>query len=921
MLERAVSKTYGENELKTDCNALRDFFCTNSEPDQSHATQSARVRSSSAACLQAQALVEKHIGKVLQELEAQAGLSQSVMNGSAGAQQEAPRPSQDMHSEEDIQFFNNFQPILDYNIPGRSDPLEDPMISVINYTQLLERAGTAPLEVLCFKSTEPENLFNTIRGEIDARGFLKWRVVPISPAHKTIQPHLFFQVSRSHDTKNATVNEADVLQPMTFDAPEPAGSPMNSFDERISPELDSCIDAGIEPRADPENLSAFEIPVVPKSPAISSSESQFPGGSALSSAVDRQRRPQIVLHPVEVSEENENASGCSMTPAHRLQQRKNLKRQDHVQQCRNMPRDSVVHSAMVRKVSDLSGAVPAAQGGVDTDLELEDRGCESSDGNEGACDDAGSEWSGAEGDSESEYESKEDNNSNASDMSGSCVHSDEETGYRTESDEFCVTSSAREGSSATRKRLRRKAIVPTDPNKIEEDNTLIEHHCREVRADRSVPLTTLITEKNYTDPSRDRPAKCPQIPKDSMVRGCQPGDILAVPNTYLKESINFNFFDKFGPLSFHICLVVFNDDEAEELTLRRLTPLTIFGQTCLHAARTGGLQLGPVVYSLKEIEAASEGHIILKIKHDADAEKAAILTTLSASSAGSKRDNEDYRKLDEAGILVLCDAGKRKIAHELISRGRTGGMSSAMNDPQLKPWEAVRKKLTLDRFFDWADEYHENKSTDGVNREIVSRSLLYLDLTADVQQSVGDKTAFVTNSKKSDSDCSPALRAAIGNMDSILQRIAEGVERVVLESGGGGCGKSSGPLDQVSHWTTLFCIQESLKGSGKVAKKQGAETPDNFHSRFLNFCSQSLEYYVDADVAVFCSAERPTHGSHFKDEFGFVICAWDVQVISTSLQRSCRLQVLRGEKRISYKPCKPGDLNLAVAPPSQDLDR
>ncbi len=589
-----------------------------------------------------------------------------------------------------------------------------------------------------------------------------------------------------------------------------------------------------------------------------------------------------------------------------------------------------MHSAMVSKVSDLIGTVPVAQKGIETDLELEDRDYESSNGDEGAGDDvpsdADSEWSGEHGDSESDLE-KNGGNSEASDMSGSCVNSEDETGNSTESDEFCVTGSARDGSPV--KRLRRKVIVPTDPdpNKIEEDNTLVEHHCREVRADRSLPLTPLITEKNYADPSRDRPAKCPQIPKDSMVRGSRPGDILAVPNAYLKRSIDFNFFDHFGPLSFHICLVVSNSDEAEELTLRRLIPLTIFGQTCLHAARTGGFPLGPVVYSLKEIGAAPEAHIILKIKHDAEAEKAAILTTLSASTSGSKRDNEDYRKLDEAGILVLCNAGKRKIAHELISRGRIEGRSSSVNDPQLKPWEALRKQLTLYRFFDWVDEYHKNDPTDGVNRDVVSRSLLYLDLTADVQRSVGDKTAFVTNSKKSDSDCSPALRAAIGDMDSILQRIAEGVERVVLESSGGGGGGggggavSNGPLDQVSHWTTLFCIQESLKGSGTVAKKQGAKKPDDFHSRFLNFCSQSLEYYVDADVAVFCSAERPTHGSHFKDESRFVISAWDVQVISTSLQRSCRLRVVRGGSRISYEPCIPRDLDLAVERPGQDWGR
>ncbi len=920
----ALSKTYGETELRFDCNALREFFC--SESDESNPPQRARVRSASSACQQAQvalSLVEQNLERILQELEVRAGLAQSMFDGAAGTQQESLRFSSEMLREEDEHLFKSFQPILDYDIPGRSDPLDDPMICVTNYKMLLERAGPA-LQVRCFKSTEPEHLFNTVRGEIDSRGFLKWRVVPRTPEQETNQPHLFFQMSFNSRrailrTQIAVVLEERVLQPMVFDAPESAGSPKSHDYSADIPNSGSedGVGAFIEPLA--EDLTVHPILKV-------SGGSSILEGSASSTEVDRLR--QTLSHPGEVSDclsQCENDAGCNVSLG--PHQKQGLGKSLHGQRLGKRAADSdALHPTTASKDSDFE--CNAAGHGSRCDLEEEDSvSSEASDADDGS--DANSEWSGAKDASGSGCESMDN-------MSGSCVHSDsnsdKEAGNRTESDEYCDQSSAGEASGGPMKRLRRKRFEPViDPNSIVGDDTPVEHHCKEVRAERSAPLASFITEKNYTDPNRDRPTCFPQIAKDSKVRACRPGDILAVTNTYLMERIDSNFFGKFSllQLSFHICSVVSNSDEAEELTLRRLLPLTIFGENCSWVAREGRLPAscsdtlqGPFVYAVKELDAASEEQIILKIEHSADAETVAFLTKLAPSSANNERESGDYRRIDEAGILVLCDPGKRKIAKELKLRhqSQSEGKKSALNDPQLKPWEGLRKHLTLSRFFNWADEYHESGSADGVNRDVVWRSLLYLDLTPEVRRTIGDKQAFVTRSKKSDSDTEVGrlLRAAVGDRHSILRRIAAGVERVVQEPES--C-RASEPLDRVSHWTTLFCIQS--KRNDSAGKKLAEWQLDVFHKSFFTYCSQSLEYYIDADVAVFCSTARPTPGpqSESLSKFGFVITAWDVQIISTSLRRSCRLRVLRGENRVSYEPGHVEDLDEAQPPPIQDQDR
>ena len=109
-------------------------------------------------------------------------------------------------------------------------------------------------------------------------------------------------------------------------------------------------------------------------------------------------------------------------------------------------------------------------------------------------------------------------------------------------------------------------------------------------------------------------------------------------------------------------------------------------------------------------------------------------------------------------------------------------------------------------------------------------------------------------------------------------------------------------------------------GQAEVSAKKNAG--HDYHKRFLNYCTQSLEYYIDADVAVFCSEERPTRAS--RAQLGFLITAWDVQVISTHLRRSCRLRVVRGDTRVLYEPQYPEDLEAPSqrqAPPGQGQDR
>ena len=880
MRQKALSDAYGPREILVDCSNLRTFFAQVRSPDQSGDGELGV----------AYEFVQRHIGNLLGELEARLAAIQSTTSALDDSLPPAGNEAGAQTREDDERFVRDLVPELNYDAPGRVDPFEEPKILVANYPQLEERRARlrgATLQVMCFKSTEPDNLFNTKPGIINEFGYLKWRLVPKSPEQESVLPSLFFQINTGKETlrsKAALVDEDRVLPPLTYDAPEPVSSKAPASSSRVSLDGPRAEDGGEEIAEavavseksvgssvlDSENLveQALDLDTTSVSPLVVREPPSLRSRSSLVAPTQGNvNNPAGDDVDALLQSELRSAGQQSIRAASRSSNRS------------NRPRDVEAEE----RLDGENGAVevrekPPAEDEDDEDEELE-----------------------GDADSDSDYRGDSDLESEGehSVLDGSNVDAEESFAKDLGTSEESDSSSIRGSLSSEKLSRTAESLIYTDSGAIEQVDVEMEDHCQEVVGSRDSPLSLVITAKNYKDANRDRPMGCSQISRRGNVRGCQEGQYVAVANEFLKEHIDPAFFATFEPLAFHLCVVEHNCDEQERLRVRRLLPISIFGHNCCAMARDGTLKdmlssrqlLGPFLYSLKKCDIPLEQHLTIEIKHTQRAEEQGILAVLKAQEPGRRKDlfRADCWDLSEAGVLVLCIAGKNKIL-----RSRYAQETKKVcwdREPQLQPWEAVREHFTMAGFFKWVEEHKDQSQGLAILRENVWKSIVFDSLAPDIQDKIGPKTAFLSGAK--------SLQGTLRNMTDLLARIKVSVESVLMSSADSRA--TQVPLDGVSDWTTLYCVAAGWAEEIDATNK----SKQNFHARFGNFVGQSLEYFVDGDVSVFSGSRRPTAQTKKDSPFKFNVVGWRIQVVRPLLGQSCMLEVRREDNRVKYLPEAP----------------
>ena len=754
----------------------------------------------------------------------------------------------------------------------------------------------------CFKNTEPENNFNTVVGDISDTGYLKWKILPPCLSQAEHQPYMFFQIqmnSKILRTKVALVDEKRVLPPMTYDVslPEPVGA------KQVPSKPNFCSSNERVDSADGTAVMALDAGV-----AMQDSES--------GSQVDRgdedlgvERQMFEGQHASALSSETVDLEGeiqGDASPVRRPQRRVAQALNTAAKEQGDLDTSTGVHYKEGRRVGHASHPNRSSQAGKShklatvhaTDLHEEGQN--------------GSEFedeSGENSDSDPEWDIG-DNSANSDGQAESI----EEGGEPDDLSEGSRSSGDGDSDSVSnagpKTRLKDTDLSTIDPNKIEEDGSEIEDHRKDVIAEHARPLYTVIAEKNYKDSSRDRPIGLPSIHR-GKVRGCQQGEIIIVSNEYLK-SLNLEFFSAFEPFAFHVCEVVGNSDTEERLKVKRLIPISIQGQHCSQAAKDGVLKTmlegrkltGPFIYT--EGNAEMEQNIIIDIDHCKEAEEKAILVTLKpADNDKHKNDCGDYAFVGGLqkgfGTLVLCDPGQFKIKNELKSREQ-----ALLDDPQLQSWDDIRKMLTIEGFFGWVEEFHSQQAAaqapQPVKRDKVWRSMLYDGLTADVRILVGLKESFLSSLGRKANFLSKRFQSVEDHITSIAGKVAH-----IAQNGGDGQ-EGNGPLDGVSNWTTLFCIDTAWGEETSSPKRH--DSISKYEDLFMTYISRSLEYYVDGDVVIFSGKARPTpqvQKIKHQHDFPVVVLGTIIEVVCPWLGKKCSLQVNREKHngRVCYSPSIP----------------
>jgi hypothetical protein len=220
-------------------------------------------------------------------------------------------------------------------------------------------------------------------------------------------------------------------------------------------------------------------------------------------------------------------------------------------------------------------------------------------------------------------------------------------------------------------------------------------------------------------------------------------------------------------------------------------------------------------------------------------------------------------------------------------------------EPQLKSWDEIRKRFTVEGFFAWAKEYHLTGETEAITRDEVWHHYLRADLSLDVQSSIRSEPSFADACKK--------LSKYVCNLDKALNHTAVKIESIVID----GCDgeEGNGPLDGISHWSMLFCVDTGWNDfpEGMMDANQSSQ----YFKRFRNYCCRSLEYYVDADVLIFGGCDRPTPNAK-EGKFAFTLKGCVLEVLSVSLRKRCKLEVRREGKRVLYLPSEPTSIEKPI---------